>query len=346
MKSDLISLSFDEQKLVEKLLGELSERARIVLTLRYGLTDKAICETLESIGKKLGITRERVRQLERAGLDAINKTKAFQSAEKEFEKLRSFIESRGSVIHEEELLKELGGTETPKQNRFRFLLVVGSPFFRERETEHFYARWHIDSKTAKTVHQALTNLYNSLSDKEVLQESELMERFLRELKGMSEAYQQEEILKRWLTLSKTISKNPLSEWGRAHVSGIKTKGIRDLAYLVMKKNGKPMHFKEVANAITQMFAKRAHMATTHNELMKDSRFVLVGRGLYALSEWGFTPGVVREVISRILKEGPKTKAQIIDEVKKVRMVKETTISMNLNDRKYFAKKSDGTYALP
>ncbi len=83
-----------------------------------------------------------------------------------------------------------------------------------------------------------------------------------------------------------------------------------------------MHFRDVANAITTLFAKKAHVATTHNELMKDERFVLVGRGLYALAEWGYKPGVVRDVIREVLKKhGPLTRERVLEEVKKVRYVK-------------------------
>ena len=151
---------------------------------------------------------------------------------------------------------------------------------------------------------------------------------------------------RWLLLSKRIGKNPLSEWGRTNSSAVRTKGVRDYAYLVVKHANHPMHFRDVAKAISVLFAKKAHVATTHNELIKDSRFVLVGRGLYALSEWGYTPGVVRDVITYILQqEGPLTKEKILEKVKKIRFVKENTILVNLNDPHFFKHQKDGTYTL-
>jgi DNA-directed RNA polymerase delta subunit len=81
--------------------------------------------------------------------------------------------------------------------------------------------------------------------------------------------------------------------------------VRDFAYLAVKKHGSPLHFREVASLIEKMFNRAAHVATTHNELIKDPRFVLVGRGMYALREWGYTQGVVRDVIREALrKQGP------------------------------------------
>jgi DNA-directed RNA polymerase delta subunit len=115
---------------------------------------------------------------------------------------------------------------------------------------------------------------------------------------------------------------------------------------MMKKHGSPMHFREVAKAIVDTFGRKTHVATTHNELIKDSRFVLVGRGYYALEEWGYKPGVVRDVIAEILiKEGPLGKEEVVDRVLKERFLKKNTILVNLQNPKYFIKLSDGRYTV-
>lgn len=335
---------FDSAVLVKLLLQEVPERAREVLTLRFGLGTKVTRETLEAIGERWGITRERVRQIEAAGIETIRSSKMFKDQSGAFDALASYIESLGAILPEDTLLSDLASDEKSR-NRYRFLLVVGSAFFRERETEDFYARWHVDHKTAEVVHGALSKLYSKLDDAEVLSEGEIVNKFLEELKDVNQAYRNEEILKRWLSISKTISKNPLSEWGKSQAPAIRTKGIRDYAYLVIKQKGEPMHFSDVATAITAVFSKKAHMATTHNELIKDARFVLVGRGLYALSEWGYQPGVVRDVIKEALQKNALSKEAVIEAVKKVRYVKENTILVNLNDTKHFKKGKDGMYSM-
>lgn len=342
-KKATAKLSFDSTTLVKKLLSEVPERAREVLVYRFGLGTSAERETLEAIGERWGITRERVRQIEASGIEAIRHSSAFRASENAFADLSAHIESQGAIVAEDTLLASLAIDEKSR-NRFRFLLVVGSSFFRERETDDFYARWHVDHRTAEMVHAALSRLYTTLDDAEVLSEGEIINRFLDELKEVNAAYRNEEVLKRWLSLSKNIASNPLSEWGKAHAPAIRTKGIRDYAYLVIKQKGEPMHFSEVAKAITEVFSKKAHVATTHNELIKDSRFVLVGRGLYALAEWGYQPGVVREVIAGVLKKKSLTRDEVIDAVKKVRYVKDNTILVNLNDTRYFKKAKDGKYS--
>lgn len=341
-KQATASISFDTNALVKRLLSEVPERAREVLIFRFGLGAKSTRDTLEAIGERWSITRERVRQIEAAGIEAIRNSKEFKDSQAAFDELALYIESIGGIVPEDTLLAGLASDEKTR-NRYRFLLVVGSSFFRERETDDFYARWHVDHKTADSVHAALSKLYEALDDVEVLSEGDIINRFLDELKDVNQAYQNEEILKRWLTISKTIGKNPLSEWGKAHAPAIRTKGIRDYAYLVIKQNGEPMHFADVATSIVNIFNKKAHVATTHNELIKDSRFVLVGRGLYALAEWGYQPGVVRDVIKEVIANKSMTRDEIITEVKKVRYVKDNTILVNLGDTRHFKRQKDGTY---
>ncbi len=338
------SFSFDAATLAKRLLAAAPERSREVLTRRFGLGASPERETLEAIGDRSSITRERVRQIEAAGLDAIRSSKVFKEAATAFDEIAKYIHSLGAIVPEETLLSALGKDEK-NRNRFRFFLMVNAAFFRERETNDFLARWHVDHTTAKHIHSALTRLYSSLSDTDVVTEGELLDRFLDELKEVNDAYKNEEVLKRWLSLSKHIGSNPLTQWGRVTAPAIRIKGVRDYAYLAVKRHGTPMHFSEVAKTIGALFSKKAHIATTHNELIKDPRFVLVGRGLYALTEWGYTPGVVRDVIRETLEEkGPMKKEEIIKHVKKARFVKDNTILVNLNDSRYFKRMKDGRYA--
>jgi DNA-directed RNA polymerase delta subunit len=190
----------------------------------------------------------------------------------------------------------------------------------------------------------LRKLYSGLSDQDLLPESEMVNKFLSHLENVAEKYKNQEIIKRWLSISKKVGKNAIGEWGMSSSPNVRTKGMRDYAFLVIRKHGSPIHFKEVAQQIQQVFKKKAHVATTHNELIKDSRFVLVGRGLYALKEWGYIAGVVKDVIRNILeKNGPLTKEEIIQKVLKERYVKDNTIMVNLQNQRYFRKDKDNKY---
>jgi hypothetical protein len=336
---------FKPKAIVRKLLSTLPERSRIVLEARFGLGTSAERVTLESIGKRYGITRERVRQIENHALTQLKKSPAFTEADAAFKELERILDNMGGIVHEEEFLSFMS-KDKGMQNCIYFLLVLGDPFKYRKEDEEMQRAWFVDAKLAAQVESALKSLYESLSDEDLIPESEMIERFLKELENINDKHRNDEVVKRWLSISKKVGKNPLGEWGHAASPNVKTKGIRDYAYLAVKKHGSPLHFKEVAALIEKMFNRAAHVATTHNELIKDDRFVLVGRGMYALKEWGYAQGVVRDVIRNVLREsGPLTKDQIVEKVLKERHVKPGTVVVNLQNQKYFKRGKDGKFVL-
>lgn len=338
-------ISFKPKQVTKSLLAVLPERARDVLTKRYGLSPNGETATLESIGQAYGITRERVRQIENYGIQSIQKSEEYKKHYDLFIEMQSLIDQLGGgVIAEHVFLDELT-TDPIIKNHLYFLLVVGDPFYRGKENPTYTHRWFTERKVADVVEKALKQVYSSLQSDELVSEQEILNRFRAELMDLADKYD-EQVLKRWLLMSKQIGKNPLGDWGPADSPNIKVKGIRDYAYLAVKRHGSPMHFREVAEAIDGLFKHKAHIATTHNELIKDKRFVLVGRGLYALTEWGYTAGVVKDVLREILaKEGPLSREELIDKVRKERYVKDNTILVNLQDTNLFRRLSNGTYTL-
>jgi DNA-directed RNA polymerase delta subunit len=338
-------IQFKPKQSVNRLLAVLPDRAKAILVSRYGLGKSTEKMTLDAIGKTYGITRERVRQIENYAINNIRKSEAYKSETAAFKELENLIHSLGGIVVEDDFLGHVS-KDIAVQNNINFLLVLGESFKKRKEDDDFHHRWHVSEELAGQVEASLRKLYDSLSDQDLLPESEMVSKFLTHLEGVSEKYKNQEVVRRWLGLSKRVGKNAIGEWGVAHSPNIRTKGMRDYAFLVIRKHGSPIHFREVANQITKVFKKKAHVATTHNELIKDPRFVLVGRGLYALAEWGYMSGVVKDVIRKIIeKNGPLTKEQIIDKVLKERYVKENTIIVNLQNHKYFKKEKDGKYAV-
>ena len=339
-----VTISFKPKVVTKNFLSVLPRRAQDVLTKRYGLGTETKKMTLESIGETYGITRERVRQIENFALTTIRKSDAFKEQIPVFDELRKSMLTMGALVPEQAFLAGVAGDKST-QNHTHFLLVLGDLFLKHKEDDDFSHRWSTDPEIAAKVHDSLRKLYASLSDEDLIEEAKMIERFLTHLKDVSEEYKNEEILRRWLSLSKKMGKNPLGEWGMASSPNVSARGVRDYAFLVLRKHGSPMHFTEVAKAIGSHFDKRAHVATTHNELIKDKRFVLVGRGLYALSEWGYSTGVVRDVIADVIKKnGPLTREEVVDKVMRERYVKPNTILVNLQNPKYFKKSKDGKYA--
>ncbi len=336
-------LTFKPKQITKHILSELPPRAYEVIVDRFGIGADAERKTLEAIGKKYGITRERVRQIENVALSMIRKSDAFKSEKAVFDELKKVMHSLGALVSEKDLLDHFS-KDRLTQNHIHLYLTLSDDFTKHKEDEHFKARWSVDPSISEKIHKSLKNLFENLSDDELVPEGELVTRFLEEVKELAEEYKNEEIARRWLGMSKTLSKNPLGEWGKSNSSSIKTRGIKDYAFLMMRKHGSPMHFREVAKAIADTFTKKCHTATCHNELIKDNRFVLVGRGIYALSEWGYKRGVVKDVIKELLKKnGPMSKEDIVEQVMKERYLKKNTILVNLQNSKFFKKNKTGLY---
>ncbi len=337
-------LSFQPKNVSKDLLSDLPDRSRKVLVDRFGLNGKGEVRTLDAIGKEYGITRERIRQIENHGLSSVRDSDAYAAHVGSLEEMKRTIAALGGLLAEETILAELS-KQPSDANHIVFLLTVGTHFNDKRESADFKTRWHIDPQLAESVESALTNLYESVDSNRLTPEEEFLQLFGKHLKQEGVKQREPEVMRRWLLVSKRIGKNPLGEWGRQDSPHVRIKNTRDFAYLTLKRHGSPMHFTEVAKGIEKLFGREAHPATTHNELIKDGRFVLVGRGLYALKEWGYEPGVVREVIKGILRrEGPLSREDIVDRVKRERYVKDATIAVNLQSSA-FTKLPDGRFGL-
>lgn len=333
------NLPFRPELATKGLLKHLPERSREILERRYGIGKNQHGETLEAIGKDYKITRERVRQIENHAFGKLKDRLGAPDIQTAADYLKNVFTERGHIAEENDILQTLA--ENPSQrNHFYFLLTLAEGFSRMRENDDFHNRWTTDPTAQKKVENGLSTLHNNLNE-HPLSEKEMISRFAE---AINETDIPESTLVSWLRISKRITKNPFNEWGLADSPNIKPRGIRDLAYLAMRKHGSPMHFREVAEGITKTLKRNAHPQTVHNELIKDDRFVLVGRGLYALTEWGYQPGIVRNVIQAILqKHGPLTKEELVKLVLKERHVKDNTVIINLQNKKYFQKFPSGKY---
>ncbi|MEK7610539.1 MAG: sigma factor-like helix-turn-helix DNA-binding protein [Patescibacteria group bacterium] len=334
--------NFDSKGAIKRLIGFLPTRAQDIIKKRYGL-EQPEGLTLEAIGDSYGITRERVRQIEAATLALIRKSEAFAKLQSQLEQLRALLASYGGVAHESDFLSHLHD-DPVERNQAQFFLIIGDQFIKLKEDDHFHHRWTVDTKHAGKIEEGLKKLAAGLSVEQLLAESDVVARLLGHLGLDIKSEGNQEQARRWLRLSKSIGLSPVGEWGLSSSPNVRVRGIRDLAFLVLRRHGSPLHFTEVAKAIEGNFQQSANPATCHNELIKDQRFVLVGRGLYALAEWGYSRGIVRDVIKSILsKHGPLTETEVLDHVLKERHVKPNTILVNLRNSEFFEKNKQGRF---
>ena len=335
------------EKITKFLLNPLPQRSVDVLARRFGLLGNAK-STLDSVGKTYGITRERVRQIEFCALANIraNLLPKDQKCQNILDILNKELNDCGQIVSEADFLGNIAPDNSEKQNYIRFFLTLGGTFKKFKEDDAFFCRWSVaDHNKIEKVQAALNALSKKLSVDDVFTEEEIIDKFKEHSAslGFSSGLEKAHICS-WLRMSKNTARNSLGEWGLSYSPSIRPRGIRDYTYLIMRKHGSPMHFTEVSKAIQTNLGKPAHVQTVHNELIKDDRFVLVGRGLYALKEWGYMPGSVRDVMNKILKkEGPLSKLDLMKKVLKERHVRESTISINLQNRRFFKKLASDLY---
>ena len=339
-------LTFKPKIITKQLVSSLKDRTRDIIVQRYGLAENADKKTLEAIGDQYGITRERIRQITNFAFNLMKESPAFESAQNIFSEMKDSIEKKGKILSERDVLIHLAGNDPLAQNHIYFLMVLGDDFTKIKEDDEFQHRWTTHLDHADKVHLALRALHNEISENDLVPEKDIISSLKKHIEKIVGEKIDEEMAKVWLNLSKMVGQNAMGEWGRASSPSVKPRGVRDLAFLVLRKEGSPMHFAEVAKKISSYFNRPANSATVHNELIKDGRFVLVGRGLYALSEWGYKYGTVRDIIKYIIKsEGPSSKEDIIKKVLKERYVKENTILVNLQNRDYFKRSKEGKYLI-
>lgn len=354
-------MNFSYQKICQNILQGLSPRTGEVLSRRFGLKTGER-ETLDAIGQDFGICRERVRQIEGDGFSKIKPK--IEKYQKIFQYFTKQLKNYGDLKKEDILLSELGGEKWKSQ--VYFLLTLDSRFERLGESEDFHSLWTINRNSLKkaqdfinSISRKLEKLGKPVALKEICSLVSLDKRFLtsyteppkearwakKALPSSSpslsaEARWEKRFISSTLEISKKIQKNSENLFGLIYWPEINPRGARDKAYLVFKKAKTPLHFRKVAEFIEGTLPQ-----TVHNELIRDERFVLVGRGIYALREWGYYPGQVKDVILKILKDErkPLAKEEILEKTLKQRLVKENTIFLNLSNTKYFLRDSQGKY---
>lgn len=340
-----LSLPVHPKEATAKVLKLLpAPRLREVVERRFGLKGKDP-ETLEAIGRSFGVTRERIRQIEEDGLKHIAKPEAIALLQPVLASLEKHFEDHGHVFEESKLLHSVA--EPRFHNHIYFLLTVGKPFSRRAEEDTWHDRWFTKDEAVKAAESIMARTADELAGvKKPVPASELFKILKAQAKEVLGAVPSNpDLLESYLSISRIIKQNPYGEFGLVSWPTIRPRGVRDKAYAVMARASKPMHFREVATAISKSgwSSKKAHPQTVHNELIKDPRFVLVGRGLYALAEWGYTPGTVSDVIVSLLKTArkPLAKEEVAKRVLQTRLVKPNTVFLNLQNRGLFKRTPDG-----
>ncbi len=337
-------------KTLENLLQGLADRQRKVVMGRFGLENKgkSIKQTLEAIGRLFSITRERVRQIEAASLRTIaENVKENSLAQNLIRDAKKILKDAGGVMRKDALIDMLSKAyEGITENYIALLLAASHAFEVHPEDDQFRAFYFADKEALKKAEGFISQWVKQLRTKKTaILNGTYHAEFKDFVKGKSLPIEHAE---NYMAVSKLIHMNSFSDVGLTEWSEVNPKTIRDRIHLVLRKKKEPVHFTDIAKLINEarLDHRTALASTVHNELIKDPRFVLVGRGFYGLAEHGYEPGTAQEVISRILKRnGPMKSGEIVQAVQKERLFKHNTILVNLQNKQLFERQTDGTYKM-
>ncbi len=332
--------------LINNILGQIDkEREREIISRRFGLFDRK--ETLEQIGEMLGITRERVRQLEKTilvkvrcltngNINKINELSEFNN------NILDKLTINGGLLNIADLTEKVSNTRDKiEQSRITFIALLSDIFIVINENDSYFTTVALKTEfNEKKLTSSVDQLVKTIETKG----SPCTIEELVILTGNNNEKQLVSLANSSKLLASLNNQLGLIKWPT-----VNPKNIRDKIYVILKENGKQMHFNDISESIKKSDFKRKNVTTQaiHNELIKDKRFVLVGRGIYALKEWGYSRGTVSDIIGKILKEAKKPlhKDEIIKSVLKDRFVKETTILLNLQNKTKFKRVAKATYIL-
>ncbi|HRZ95183.1 MAG TPA: HTH domain-containing protein [Candidatus Moranbacteria bacterium] len=328
--------------LVDELISSLPVRSQEILKERFGLSSKK-GKTLEKIGKKYSITRERVRQIITDAIKNISKKAGEENFSRAENRIVFAIRENNGIIKEEDIFLNLGSGSSQEKNALAFFVQCSKKILIVFEKGTLEKSWVLSKDviaSVKKVHEKAKDVFGK--EQKPLGDEEVLEKLSEDFSGA----EKEQILN-FLSISTEFGKNVFGKWGIKNWDEINPKGTREKLHLILKETGKPLHFTEIASLIDKhkLGKKKAHPQTVHNELIKDSRFVLIGRGIYALSEWGYEEGTIKDVLKDILEKSkkPLRKDEILEKVMEVRKVKKTTVMINLNNSEFFEKKEDLYY---
>ena len=335
----------DLNKIIGKAFSGLKRKQRHVLKKRFGLNNGEI-KTLQEIGDSYGVTRERIRQIEKAAIKRLAKEVNYKHFSPISYMVVHELENAGGIMSEETLIKKLlqNKYDEINANALRLIFEVHPELYYVKECDHKNPSWCLEDCEEKVVLELLKDVKAYLQSEKDVKHIDHIFDYVVDRHGV-----EKNLLESVLDLSKSVMLIDDDKYGLYEWTFINPKNIRDKIYYILKKNSKPMHFLELTESIENedfIHQKKITHQAVHNELIADDRYVLIGKGIYALKEWGYKPGTVVDVIVDVLKKkGPLTREEIIDAVAKSRMVKKNTIVINLHNKEYFERTADGLYRI-
>ncbi|KKR08016.1 MAG: RpoD subfamily RNA polymerase sigma-70 subunit, RNA polymerase primary sigma factor [Candidatus Peregrinibacteria bacterium GW2011_GWF2_39_17] len=339
------------QKVLEDLFLVLTEKEKWVIIKRFAL-DNEPRWTLEKIGQKFSVTRERIRQIEKIALNKLRRTAPTTKLGAIGDLASQSLDSNGGIMAERQLIKLILTTIHSSNNAtdapiVRLSLAIHTQIKRSNKSDIYYSYCYLNSVKINDIQRVSDFLFTYLEKQnEIVSEKELLGQKIV-ISGNLNSFYDSKFLAAVIRIDSRI-KQTENGFGLMSWRHVNPRSIRDKAYLVLKKMQKPLHFQEIAKLITleKFDKKKVTIQAVHNELIRYEQFILVGRGLYALREWGYAEGTVADLIENLLKnQSPLSKSEITKQILHQRNVKKGTISLNLQKNPHFVRVGRALYSL-
>jgi hypothetical protein len=336
-------------EILEDMFLVLSDKEKEVIIKRFSLDNKPKM-TLEKIGQQFSVTRERIRQIEKIALSKLRRTVKSTKLNEISALAKDLIQNKGGVSTEKALISEIlnviGSSENVDSHIIRLSLNITPELEKTEKSNLFYPFWSLSSLPENKIRAIIDAGISYLNKKGDIVNADSIADNIKKILSQKNIEVEKETIISALEVDKRIKK--LSNgFGLMSWRHINPRSIRDKAFIVLKEAGKPLHFIDIANKISEAGFDKKVVTTqaVHNELIRYDQFVLVGRGLYALKSWGFKKGTVSDVIEDLLKKkSPLSKQEIIKGVLKQRQVKKGTISLNLQKNPDFVRVGRAMYS--
>jgi len=342
-------------KLINSILSGLYPRYAKILEKRYGLKDGQP-RSLEEIGKEEGITRERVRQIIENGQKKIEgsfNNPSFLDWQEYINWAKNHLSLWGGIRKEDLFLDEIKNhffhqeKERFLEKKIKFLLISSQKIFFQPKSQERESFFYLNQEAKERLEKILFSFYKKIENSGGIVDSQKFSKIITSLAQKNSL--SESTICSYLSLDKRIGINILGEIGFKENNFIKPRNIRDQVYLVFRQLKTPLHFKELHQLIREknLWPRQISLHTVHNELIRDPRFVLVGRGTYALKEWGYQGGTTKDILLTILEKSKKPLSfeEIKKQLDKQFISKKSTILLNLQRMPQVKKLPNGKYIL-
>ena len=331
--------------LIEHLLIVLSDKEKYIIENRFALRANKR-QTLEEIGQHFGVTRERIRQIEKSALRKLERNAQNTNIRILTEFAKALLEKEGGVAKDsyfKNLLMEILPNVTDEELQdLHLALILDKEIDFESNTLKYH--WRLNNFKSSIIKDVSKVSVKTLQkNKNVMPTAKLATKV-----NESIAYNlSEKTIKNILLVTKeckfTDAGIGLFAWRHIH-----PRTLRDKIHYILQREKKPLHFTKISDLIkgTGFDEKRVNVQAVHNELIRNESFVLIGRGIYALKDWGYKTGTVSDVILDILSDGKaRTREEITKAVLEQRHVKTITIYLNLKNKSEFVRVGRDKYTL-